>query len=191
MARELTGRRFDRRIIDGPMLGAIWLLAGPTMLQNAAAGLQGMVDPTLVGHFVGYTANAAIGVSWQIILVVITFIASLYTGTSVFVARYAGAEDAEGVSHVVYQAFVASLVPFFLVSNLLLLNQFPDVEADRFAGRKHFPILVGRTVSGYIYISFLIAAYFSDTNKSYDERNAVLAEVGRIVAGALAEPASR
>jgi 1,4-dihydroxy-2-naphthoate octaprenyltransferase len=58
-----------------------------------------------------------------------------------------------------WQALVASLVPFFLVSNLLLLNQFPDVEADRTAGRKHFPILLGRTVSGYIYIAFLIAAY--------------------------------
>ena len=56
-------------------------------------------------------------------------------------------------------AFVASLVPFFLVSNLLLLNQFPDVEADRSVGRRHFPILLGRTVSGYIYIAFLIAAY--------------------------------
>jgi len=58
-----------------------------------------------------------------------------------------------------WQALIASLVPFFLVSNLLLLNQFPDVEADRSAGRRHFPILVGRTTSGYIYIAFLIAAY--------------------------------
>ena len=58
-----------------------------------------------------------------------------------------------------WQALIASLVPFFLVSNLLLLNQFPDVEADRAAGRKHFPILLGRTTSAYIYIAFLIAAY--------------------------------
>jgi len=58
-----------------------------------------------------------------------------------------------------WQVFVASLVPFFLVSNLLLLNQFPDVEADRSAGRKHFPILLGRTASGYIYIAFLVATY--------------------------------
>jgi 1,4-dihydroxy-2-naphthoate octaprenyltransferase len=42
-----------------------------------------------------------------------------------------------------WTAFVASLVPFFLVSDLLLLNQFPDVEADRGVGRRHFPILVG------------------------------------------------
>jgi 1,4-dihydroxy-2-naphthoate octaprenyltransferase len=58
-----------------------------------------------------------------------------------------------------WQALVASLVPFFLVSNLLLLNQFPDVEADRSVGRKHFPILLGRTASAYIYVAFLIAAY--------------------------------
>jgi 1,4-dihydroxy-2-naphthoate octaprenyltransferase len=57
------------------------------------------------------------------------------------------------------QAFIASLVPFFLVSNLLLLNQFPDVEADRSFGRRHYPILLGRTISGYIYIAFLVTAY--------------------------------
>ena len=57
------------------------------------------------------------------------------------------------------QAFVASLVPFFLVSNLLLLNQFPDVEADRSIGRSHYPIVMGRRVSGFIYVAFLIAAY--------------------------------
>ncbi|MBI4732701.1 MAG: prenyltransferase [Chloroflexi bacterium] len=56
-------------------------------------------------------------------------------------------------------ALLASFVPFFLVSNLLLLNQFPDVEADRTVGRRHFPIQVGRKASGYIYIAFLVLAY--------------------------------
>jgi Na+-driven multidrug efflux pump len=32
----------------------------------------------MVGHFVGYTANAAIGVSWQVIIVVIVFISSVF-----------------------------------------------------------------------------------------------------------------
>ncbi len=57
------------------------------------------------------------------------------------------------------QAFVASLIPFFLVSDLLLLNQFPDVEADRSVGRYHLPIAIGRKASGYVYIAFLIGAY--------------------------------
>ena len=56
-------------------------------------------------------------------------------------------------------AFLASLVPFFLVSDLLLLNQFPDVEADQSIGRRHFPITIGRKFSGYIYIGFLLSTY--------------------------------
>jgi len=60
-----------------------------------------------------------------------------------------------------WTAFVASLVPFFLVSNLLLLNQFPDVEADKTVGRRHFPILIGRRLSSYIFSSFLVLSYGS------------------------------
>lgn len=58
-----------------------------------------------------------------------------------------------------WTAFVASLIPFFLVSNLLLLNQFPDVEADKTVGRRHFPILVGRHQSSIIFSLFLVLSY--------------------------------
>ena len=60
-----------------------------------------------------------------------------------------------------WTALVASLVPFFLVSDLLLLNQFPDVEADWSVGRRHFPILIGRKASSLIYGAFLLAAYLT------------------------------
>jgi 1,4-dihydroxy-2-naphthoate octaprenyltransferase len=49
----------------------------------------------------------------------------------------------------------ASLIPFFLVNNLLLLNQFPDVEADRSVGRSNLPILIGRRRSVQVYRLFL------------------------------------
>ena len=54
-----------------------------------------------------------------------------------------------------WTALAASLVPFFLVSNLLLLNQFPDVEADKSIGRKHYPIQIGKQNSSRIYLAFL------------------------------------
>jgi 1,4-dihydroxy-2-naphthoate octaprenyltransferase len=60
-----------------------------------------------------------------------------------------------------WAAFIASLVPFFLVNNLLLLNQFPDVEADRSIGRSHFPIIIGKQKSTLIYGTFLLFAYLS------------------------------
>jgi len=56
-------------------------------------------------------------------------------------------------------AWLAALVPFFLVNNLLLLNQYPDIEADKSIGRNHFPIAFGTRTSSYVYGMFFISAY--------------------------------
>src|SRR4051812_30487731 len=101
--------RFDRSLVEGPLAPAVWRLAWPTMLQNLVAGLQGVVDHALVGHLIGYTANAAIGVSWQIFLVVIVFMASLFTGQAVLVSRFAGAGDEDKVNRVVHQALLTAV----------------------------------------------------------------------------------
>ena len=58
-----------------------------------------------------------------------------------------------------WMSFLASLVPFFLVGDLLLLNQFPDVQADKAVGRKHFPITLGRKKSSLIYSLFLFLTF--------------------------------
>ena len=63
--------------------------------------------------------------------------------------------------HYAAAPFAISLVPFFLVSNLLLLNQYPDVEADRQAGRNHAPIAFGIGVSNGIYATFAALAGLS------------------------------
>ncbi len=62
---------------------------------------------------------------------------------------------------VTWAALIASFIPFFLVSNLLLLNQFPDVDADKTVSRKHYPILIGRKTSAVIYVGFLAATYIT------------------------------
>jgi 1,4-dihydroxy-2-naphthoate octaprenyltransferase len=58
-----------------------------------------------------------------------------------------------------WAALAASLVPGFLVSNLLLLNQFPDLEADAASGRRHVLIVWGRIASARLYASLLAATY--------------------------------
>ena len=102
--------------------------------------MQGIVDHVLVGHLVGFTGNAAIGVSWQIILVVIVFISSLFSGMSVLVSRFAGAGDHDKVDRTVYQAFLtATFLSFgvmaplgYLASPWLLdfVNAAPAVKAE-------------------------------------------------------------
>src|SRR2546426_5581587 len=110
------------------------------MLTTAIGGLQGIVGHVLVGNLVGYKANAAIGVSWQIFLVVIVFITSLFTGMSVLVARFAGAGEADKVDRTVYQAFLTAIAISLLVmaplgyvlapSLLDLVNAAPAVKAE-------------------------------------------------------------
>lgn len=58
-------------------------------------------------------------------------------------------------------AAAASLVPLFLVSDLLLINQFPDREADRWAGRNHLLLAWGDRAGISVYGLFLAAAYLS------------------------------
>jgi putative MATE family efflux protein len=110
------------------------------MLQNVIGGLQGIIDHAMVGNFVGYTGNAAIGVAWQIFLVVIVFITSVFTGMGVLVARFTGAGDEETVNRTVYQAFLTAAVlslgvmaplGYVLSPSLLgLVNAAPEVQAE-------------------------------------------------------------
>ncbi len=110
------------------------------MLTNIFGGLQGIVDHALVGHLVGFTGNAAIGVALQIFIVVIVFINSLFTGMSVLVARFAGAGEVEKVDRTVYQAFLTAIGLSLLVmaplgwlfapSLLDLVNATPAVKAE-------------------------------------------------------------
>jgi len=139
-APPTAARKLDRFIVEGPIPRAVWMLAWPTILQNLIGGLQGVVDHALVGHFVGYAGNAAIGVSFQIFLVVMVFISSLFTGMGVLVSRFAGAGDAEKVNRTVYQAFLAAIglsvgvlapVGYLLAPYLLdIVHATPEVKAQ-------------------------------------------------------------
>ena len=133
-------KRFDRRIVEGPLGRAVWRLAWPTMLANLIGGFQGVIDQVLIGNYVGHIGNAAVGVSMQIFILVIVFVASIFTGMGVLVARFAGAGDHDKVNRSVYQAFIVSLVMafgvlaplgyYFAPSLLQLINAAPEVQVE-------------------------------------------------------------
>ena len=62
-------------------------------------------------------------------------------------------------NHYSFAVLMTSFIMLFVASNLLLLNQFPDLEPDRAAGRLHLPILVGRKYAARVYVLFLVMAY--------------------------------
>jgi 1,4-dihydroxy-2-naphthoate octaprenyltransferase len=75
-----------------------------------------------------------------------------FMGLGVY-ATQAGVIDAPGI---------AILVPItILVALLLFLNEFPDAEVDKVAGRRHIVVLFGKRGSAWIYVAGQAATYAS------------------------------
>ena len=133
-------KHFDRSIVEGSLPRAVWKIAWPTMLQNVIGGIQGIIDQAMVGHYIGHAGNAAIGVSVQIFILVIVFVASVFSGMGVLVARFAGSNESDSVNRVVYQAFLTAVfmavgilapVGFFFAPWLLdMINAAPEVQVE-------------------------------------------------------------
>ena len=121
----------------------LWLVSvrGAVLLPLGVAGLLLIVAYTSVITRSPFACLVAPGLGFGPLMVV---------GTHIAVAgRY---DTAAGV---------AALVPFFLVNALLLLNQFPDVEADREVGRRHLPIAWGRPRAARVFVALYALAYLS------------------------------
>ncbi len=56
-------------------------------------------------------------------------------------------------------AIYASIPSGLLVANLLLINEFPDAEADKKGGRKTLPITIGKKGAAVVYTALTIATY--------------------------------
>lgn len=56
---------------------------------------------------------------------------------------------------------VLSLVPFFLVNNLLLLNQIPDLEADKTVGRYNVLMVLGLENGIQLFAAFMWLAFIT------------------------------
>ncbi|RJQ76465.1 MAG: hypothetical protein C4519_14630, partial [Desulfobacteraceae bacterium] len=96
---DAAGAETVARIYESPSGGIDPILfedGRPVVPPGTAGRLRRLMDEisdkaNVRLRFVGYTGNAAIGVSWQIFLVVVVFISSLFSGMGIMVARFTGA----------------------------------------------------------------------------------------------------
>ncbi|MDD5094392.1 MAG: prenyltransferase [Dehalococcoidia bacterium] len=72
-------------------------------------------------------------------------------------------------------AVVSTVVTGLLIANLLLLNEFPDAEADKVGGRRHLPIILGPSTAAKIYCGIVLLSY--------------VVIIGGVIAGILPVPA--
>ncbi|OGO05904.1 MAG: 1,4-dihydroxy-2-naphthoate octaprenyltransferase [Chloroflexi bacterium RBG_13_56_8] len=59
------------------------------------------------------------------------------------------------------EAILVSIPVGCLIAAVLYINEFPDIEADRIAGKKTVPVVVGRRRAVVGYIALIIASYAS------------------------------
>ncbi len=58
-----------------------------------------------------------------------------------------------------WSALWLSMVPFFLVNNLLLLNQYPDLQADQKVGRFNILMRLGQRQGSWLFSGFLALSF--------------------------------
>lgn len=159
----------DARTLKTPFSGGSGALvenprAAPAVLSVAAIALA---VPVLIGIYFVYLYGAvvlAIGVAGIVLILTYTrwlnrnpFLCLLAPGLGFGPLMVVGTRLMLTGEYSALAALVA-LVPFFLVNNLLLLNQFPDIVADASVGRHHFPIAYGTRNSALVYGLFSLAA---------------------------------
>jgi putative MATE family efflux protein len=111
-------KKFDDELISGSIVRSVWKLAWPVTTLNLVNGLHGLVDHILIGHYIESSANAgnaAIGAAWQVFLVIVVFIASLFHGMNVLISRYAGKQDRDNMSKVAYESFITAVIVLLFV----------------------------------------------------------------------------
>jgi 1,4-dihydroxy-2-naphthoate octaprenyltransferase len=88
--------------------------------------------------------------------------AGLTLGTFVVLGSYVVMTASPGM--VISELFptdvlLMSIPPGILTALLLLINEFPDMEADKLGGRKHLVIWLGRKKAAYVYLGGMIATF--------------------------------
>ncbi len=140
--------------------GSGTLPAGRLGFKHAVAvGLVGGAIGVAVGIYfltvVGWKLVPILAIGALAVFGYTNFLARLYVG-EIFAGLGLGALPVIGTTLVQtgdYEsvAFAASIPAFFMTFNLLLLNEFPDEQADREGGRRNLVLLLSRVSAALLY----------------------------------------
>ena len=152
-----------------PFSGGVDVLVNGTISPSKAygVGLLTLVIGLLIGVYFFYN------VGFELLPLVLVGVFSVYFYTTIlamlgigeaFAGLGLGTLPVMGAYFVQAGAFnlpvlVAAIPSWVLTHNLLLLNEFPDAEADKNAGRRHLVISLGKRKAG-IYYSLLMASMY-------------------------------
>jgi len=82
-----------KNLTEGNSGSLIFKFAVPMLIGNVFQQLYNIVDSIVVGRYVGKEALAAVGASFPLIFMLISFVVGVAMGTTILISQYFGAKD--------------------------------------------------------------------------------------------------
>jgi putative MATE family efflux protein len=105
-----------RDLTEGNPGKLIFQFATPMLIGNVFQQLYNITDSIIVGRFLGKEALAAVGASFPLIFMLISFIIGIATGSTIVIAQYFGAKDMAKVRRSIDTMYI-----FLFFASLLIM----------------------------------------------------------------------
>lgn len=111
---NLTSTACMKDLTDGKPARLILQFATPMLIGNVFQQLYNVVDSIIVGNFLGKEALAAVGASFPLLFMLISFVIGIASGSTIIISQFFGAKDLQQVKRAIDTMwiflFFASLV---------------------------------------------------------------------------------
>ncbi|MBN2097017.1 MAG: MATE family efflux transporter, partial [Candidatus Omnitrophica bacterium] len=128
MLKEIFAQAKSLNLTEGNVIKNIWALTLPMMLGNILQTSFNVVDMIWVGRL-GAEAIAAVAMGGVVLMVVITFIIGIATGTLALIARQIGAKDLKSADHVAMQSLIIGGVLSLVLAVMGIIFARPILQA--------------------------------------------------------------
>ncbi|MBC8000046.1 MAG: polysaccharide biosynthesis C-terminal domain-containing protein, partial [Leptolyngbya sp.] len=142
-------------LAQGSLMKAIWTMSWPIMITTLSSSLVGLADMHVAG-FLGSETQAAVGVSEQILFILMIFIMSTGVGTQALVSRATGANEPDEAARVTGQSIVFALLMGLILLVIAKLSAFGLVHT--FSRSESVAVVANNYLS--IYVLYLIPFSF-------------------------------
>jgi len=107
-----------KNLTEGNSGSLIFKFAIPMLIGNVFQQLYNVVDSIIVGRYIGKQALAAVGASFPLIFMLISFVVGVAMGTTIIVSQYFGARDIKMVKRSIETMYIFLFFASILVTIL-------------------------------------------------------------------------
>ncbi|HPT02225.1 MAG TPA: MATE family efflux transporter [Bacteroidales bacterium] len=123
-----------KNLTEGHSGRLIFQFAMPMLIGNVFQQMYNIVDSIVVGRYVGKQALAAVGASFPLIFMLISFVIGISMGATIMIAQYFGAKDMKNVKRTMdtmyvflfFAALIVTILGITLSKPIFRLINLPD-----------------------------------------------------------------